>query len=70
MSFFIGFPTYEILAYMKDERSNLKTWASALNLIIFCVSLAMLKPFDQVCFGHALSKACQYATMDNKVAQD
>ncbi len=27
--------TYEILAYMKDERSNLKTCANALSLIFF-----------------------------------
>lgn len=64
------FLTYEILAYIKDERFNLKTCARALNLIIFYISLVMLKPFDQVCFGHVLSKACQYATLDNKVAQD
>jgi hypothetical protein len=29
--------------------------------------LALLKPFDGSCLGHALSKVCQYATIDEKV---
>jgi len=27
----------------------------------------MYAPFEGVCFGHALFKACQYATFDEKV---
>jgi hypothetical protein len=26
----------------------------------------ILAPFEGVCFGHALSKACQYATFNEK----
>jgi hypothetical protein len=29
--------------------------------------LGILAPFESVCFGHALFKACQYATFDEKV---
>jgi hypothetical protein len=28
----------------------------------------MMEPFDGSCFGHALSKVCEYATIDEKVA--
>jgi len=49
-------------------RVNLQTCASALNFVVSCASLAMMEPFDGLCFGHALSKVCQYATTDEKVA--
>jgi len=29
--------------------------------------LGIFAPFEGVCFGHAFSKACQYATFDEKV---
>jgi hypothetical protein len=29
---------------------------------VFCVDLDTTKPFDGYCFGHALSKVCQYVT--------
>ncbi len=35
--------------------------------IITCEILAMQAPFEGVCFGHALSKACQYAIFDEKI---
>jgi hypothetical protein len=44
--------TQKILAYVKNEGSNLQTCANALNSIVLCASLAMMEPFD----GHALSK--------------
>jgi hypothetical protein len=40
---------------------------NALKQIIICEKLAMYAPFEGVCFGHALSKACQYAISDEKV---
>jgi hypothetical protein len=30
--------------------------------------VALLKQFDGSCLGHALSKVCQYAIIDEKVA--
>ncbi len=53
---------------MKYEGSNLQTYASALNIIVSCHILTMSEPFDASCFGHALSKACQYVTIDDKIA--
>jgi hypothetical protein len=60
--------TQKILAYVKDEGYNLHTCANVLNFVVLCVSLAMMEPFDGSCFGHALSKVCQYATINEKVA--
>ncbi len=62
--------TNRIVTYVKDEGSNLETCASALNSIVWCNSLGLLEPFDILCFGHALSKVCQYATIDEKVSID
>jgi hypothetical protein len=50
--------TQKSLVYVKDEGSNLQTYASPLNYIVLCASLAMMEPFDGSCFGHALSKVC------------
>jgi len=63
------FLTQKILAYVKDEGSNLHTYANALNYVVSCVSLAMMEPFDGSCFGHVLSKVCHYAITNEKVAQ-
>jgi hypothetical protein len=60
--------TQKILAYVKDEGSNLQTYANVLNYVVSCVNLAMMEPFDGSCFGHALPKVCHYA-INEKVAQ-
>jgi hypothetical protein len=54
------------LLMLKNEGFNLHTYASALNFVVLCVSLAMMEPFEGSCFEHALSKVCQYATIDEK----
>jgi hypothetical protein len=40
---------------------------ATLKLIVDCEVLGVEKSFHGTCFGHAFSKACQYATMDEKV---
>jgi len=35
--------------------------------VISCNSLVLLESIDDSCLGHALSKVCQYATIDDKV---
>jgi hypothetical protein len=52
------------------EGFNLQTCASGLNSIVSCANLVMMESFNGSCFGHVLSKVCQYATTDNKVAMD
>lgn len=34
---------------------------------VTCYSLEIEMPYVGICFGHAMSKACQYATIDDKV---
>jgi hypothetical protein len=50
--------TQKIFTYVKNEDFNLQICASALNFVVSCASLAMMEPFDGLCFGHALSKVC------------
>jgi hypothetical protein len=56
--------------YIKDKRSNLQAYASAPIFVVSFDYLALLKPFDGSHFGHALSKVCQYAIIDEKVVVD
>jgi hypothetical protein len=58
--------TQKIMAYVKDEGSNLATCAQALKAYVFCIDLDTTKPFDGYCFGRTLSKVCQYVTSDEK----
>ncbi len=51
-----------------DEDINLSTMTNVLKHIVTCEKLGMHAPFEDVCFGHALSKACQYATFDEKIS--
>jgi hypothetical protein len=53
-----NFFTQKIFVYVKDEDFNLQSCANVLNSVILCASLAMMEPFDGLCFGHALSKVC------------
>ncbi len=61
---------YVLLVYVKDEGSNLKTINAALKLIVSYDVLGLKESFKGTCFGHVFSKACQYATIDEKVCKD
>ena len=52
---------------MKDEGTNLSTMTQALKTVVTCEALEVVELFEGVCFGHAMNKACQYATTDDKV---
>jgi hypothetical protein len=60
---------HHVIAFVKDEGSNLTSMASALCSIIDCQHLRLLKVYEGTCFGHVMSKACQYATNDDKVSK-
>jgi hypothetical protein len=47
--------TQKIVAYIKDEGSNLQTCVTTFNSIMWCGDLDMVEPFDGSYFGHALS---------------
>ncbi len=52
---------------MKNKGMNLFTMTNVFKQIVSYQRLAILAPFEGVCFGHTLSKAYQYATFDEKV---
>jgi hypothetical protein len=57
----------KVIAYVKDEGSNLRTLERALTDSISCATIGLKQPYSRVCFGHVISKACQYATTEDKV---
>jgi hypothetical protein len=57
----------KIIAYVKDEDNSLPTMIIALVFVVFYEVLGLVEPFTRNCWGHAMSKCCQYATYDTKV---
>jgi hypothetical protein len=57
----------KILAYVEDEGFNLQTCVQVLKS---CGDFDIIKPFDGHFFKHELSKVCQHATLDEKVAYE
>ncbi len=55
---------HHVIAFMKDESNNLSTMATTLLSIIICQPLKLNQVYEGTCFGHVMSKVCQY---DNKV---
>jgi hypothetical protein len=60
----------ENVAYVKDEGSNINTMTIALKSIVSYEMLGLEESFQNTCFGHAFSKACQYATIDEFFCKD
>jgi hypothetical protein len=56
----------KIIAYVKDEGSNINTMAIILKSIS-CDVLGLEESFRGTCFGHAF---CQYDTMEENVCKD
>lgn len=52
--------------FVKDEGTNFFIMAIALHSIINCEILKILRVYGSTWFGHVTSKACQYATNDEK----
>jgi hypothetical protein len=52
---------------MKDEGNNLSTMVTILCSIIICQPLKLNHVYEGTCFGHVMSKVCQYATYNDKV---
>jgi hypothetical protein len=46
----------------------MSTMTNYLEQIVNCEKLEKWAPFEDVCFGHALLKACQYATSNEKIS--
>jgi len=60
----------KIIAYVKDEGSNLNTMTIALKSIVKCEIFHLDESFQGACFGHVFSKACQYVTTNEKVCKN
>ncbi len=56
-----------VLAHVKNERSSLLTMISTLTSLVYCEVLKLLAPFLRTCWGHAMSKCCEYATNGSKI---
>jgi hypothetical protein len=52
-----------IVAYVKDEGANLNAMTTILKFMVNCEVLGVEENFQNICFGHAFSKACQYGTL-------
>jgi len=57
----------KVIAYVKDERSNLNTLTSTLTFVFSYYSFQLACPFVDSCFDHAMSKVAQYANDDINV---
>ncbi len=56
-----------IVAYVKDEGSNVKTMIVTLKSTISCGYFGLKKSFQDTCFGHAFEKTWQYDITKEKV---
>ncbi len=56
----------KIIAYVEDKGSNLNIMTIALKFVVKCEIRGVNEIFQSVCFDHAFSKACQYATIEKK----
>ncbi len=50
----------KIFTYVKDEGVNLNAMITILKLVVSCENLSLEEAFQGKCFGHTMSKACQY----------
>jgi hypothetical protein len=48
----------KIIAYVKDEGSNLNTTTIVLKFVVNCNILRLQLSFQGSCFGHSFFKAC------------
>ncbi len=58
-----------VFVYVKDEGNNFSTITFALTFVLSCELLELLTPFVGACWGHAMSKCCQYPTNDSKLCE-
>jgi hypothetical protein len=57
----------KIIAYVKDEGSNLNIVTITLKSIVKCEVLTLDENFQGTCFGHSFFKACENHVTNEKV---
>jgi hypothetical protein len=60
----------KIIAYVKDERTNLNFMTTAFKFVGNCEVLGLEERFNGTYFGHAFSKTCEYAIVEKSVCKD
>jgi hypothetical protein len=60
----------KIIAYVKDEGSNLNAMTFVLKFVVNCETLGLQENFNGTRFGHVFSKACQYVITNEKVCKN
>ncbi len=63
-------PKKKIIAFVKDEGVNLNAMTSITRFIVNCDILRLKESFNGNCFGHVLSKGCQYGIIEEKVCKN
>jgi hypothetical protein len=53
--------------YVKDKGANLNTFTIVMTNIVSYTSFVLTMPYFATCYGHAMSKCCQYVTNDLKL---
>ncbi len=56
-----------VIAFVKNEGTNLATMVITLHSIVDCEPLNNFRVYEGTSFGHVMFKAYQYATNDDKV---
>jgi hypothetical protein len=59
--------TKKIVAIVKNEGSNLNILELTFLQVVNYEPWQLTSPYVGACFGHAMSKACQYVTLDDKI---
>jgi hypothetical protein len=62
--------TKKNITYVKDEGFNLNAMIVMLKFVVNCEYLGIKKSFQDTCFGHAFSKACQYDIAEEKICRN
>ncbi len=57
----------KVIAYVKGGRLNISTLILTLTNVVTCFLFQLSNPFVGSCFGHAMSKICQYVYDDFNV---
>jgi hypothetical protein len=57
----------KVISYVKDKGANLNTLTIAMTSVVSYTSFMLTMPYFATCYGHALSRCCQYVANDSKV---
>jgi hypothetical protein len=60
----------KIIAFVKNEGENFNSMTTTLKIVVNCEGLGLKKSFNGTCFGHAISKTCQYVIIEKRVCKN